>query len=68
MLSQFDGAIDVLVEDGRLRLVRSGMEPVWRRSKTEGRRQFTPLVKVASETRLLKRLAVALEELEEEVA
>ena len=57
----FDGAIDVLVEEGRVRVVRAEMEPVWRRSKTEGRKQFTPLVKGASEARLLRRLAADLE-------
>jgi hypothetical protein len=61
MKGDFDGALDLLVEKGRVRIVRAEMEPVWRRSKTEGRKQFTPLVKVESEKRLLRRLAEDLD-------
>ena len=61
MKGDFDGALDLLVEKGRIRIVRAEMEPVWRRSKTEGRKQFTPLVKVESEKRLLRRLAEDLD-------
>ena len=57
----FDGALDLLVEKDRVRIVRAEMEPVWRRSKTEGRKQFTPLVKVESEKRLLRRMAKDLD-------
>ena len=52
----FDGALDLLVEDGRVRLVRSEMEPVWRRLSNGARRQVAPLVKVGSEARLLEAL------------
>ena len=58
----FDGAIDLLVEEGRVRLVRAEMEPVWRRTIDGGRKQVTPLVKGESEARLLKRLFEDLEE------
>ena len=53
----FDGAIDLLVEDGRVRVVRSQMEPVFRRTLDGGRKKVAPLVKVESERRLLRRLA-----------
>ena len=71
----FDGAIDLLVEDGtgggrrlgggvgpRVRVVRSEMEPVFRRLLNGGRKQVKPLAKVASEERLLRRLEEALKE------
>ena len=58
----FDGAIDLLVEEGRVRLVRAEMEPVWRRTLDGGRKQVAPLVKGESEARLLKRLSEDLEE------
>ena len=52
----FDGAIDVYVEAGRVRVVRAEMEGVWRRMTDGSRRQVAPLVKVASEARLLQKL------------
>ena len=56
----FDGALDFLVEAGRVRVVRSCMEPVWRRLNNGGRRQVAPLVKDASERILLARLQESL--------
>ena len=56
----FDGAIDVYVEAGRVRVVRAEMEGVWRRMTDGSRRQVAPLVKVASEARLLKKLEADL--------
>jgi len=56
----FDGAIDVLVEPNRVRVVRAEMEPIWRRTVKGGRKQVAPLVKVTSESRLLERLAADL--------
>ena len=65
----FDGAIDILVEEAagmagvpRVRVVRSQMEAVFRKSIDGGRMEVKPLVKVASEERLLAMLARALEE------
>ena len=58
----FDGAIDVYVEAGRVRMVRAEMEGVWRRGTDGSRRQVAPLVKVSSEARLLKKLEVDLRE------
>lgn len=58
----FDGAIDVIVERSRVRVVRAEMEPVWRRGTDGSRRQVSPLVKVTSEAYLLKRLAEDLRE------
>ena len=52
----FDGAIDVYVEAGRVRMVRAEMEGVWRRGTDGSRRQVAPLVKVSSEARLLQKL------------
>ena len=52
----FDGAIDLLVEPRRVRVVRAEMEPVWRRLSNGARRQVAPIVKVGSESRLLKAL------------
>ena len=40
----FDGAIDLLVEEGRVRVVRSQMEPVFRRTLDGGRKEVKPLV------------------------
>ena len=56
----FDGAIDVYVEAGRVRVVRAEMEGVWRRMTDGSRRQVAPLVKVASEARLLRKLEADL--------
>ena len=56
MPGEFDGAIDLLVEQARVRVVRAEMEPVWRRMVDGGRRQVAPLVKPTSEQRLLKML------------
>ena len=58
----FDGALDLLVEAGRVRVVRSENEPVWRRMIDGGRRQVAPLVKTTSEQIVLKRLAKDLRE------
>jgi len=60
MQGDFDGAIDVLVEPNRVRVVRAEMEPIWRRTIKGGRKQVAPLVKVTSESRLLERLAADL--------
>ena len=46
----------------RVRVVRSQMEAVFRKSIDGGRMEVKPLVKVASEERLLAMLARALEE------
>ena len=69
MKGDFDGAIDILVEEAagmagvpRVRVVRSQMEAVFRKSIDGGRMEVKPLVKVASEERLLAMLARALEE------
>lgn len=56
MKGDFDGAIDLLVEERRVRVVRAEMEPVFRRGKDGSRIEVTPLVKVESEARLLARL------------
>lgn len=58
----FDGAIDILVEQHRVRVVRAEMEPVFRRLTNGGRKQVVPLVKVTSERILLERLQQDLEE------
>ena len=58
----FDGALDLLIEEGRVRVVRSENEPVWRRTLDGGRRQVTPLVKPTSEEIVLKKLAKDLRE------
>ena len=43
-----------------MRVVRAEMEGVWRRMTDGSRRQVAPLVKVASEARLLKKLEADL--------
>merc|ERR1712087_109666 len=52
----FDGAIDVLIEPRRVRVVRAEMQPVFRRGTDGSRIKVAPLVKVESEARLLRRL------------
>lgn len=44
----------------RVRVVRSEMEPVWRKLLNGGRKQFRPLVKGESEQRLIERLEADL--------
>ena len=65
MRGDFDGALDFVVEEGRVRVVRAEFEPQWRRLTNGARRQVVPIVKVTSEARLLARLQQDLEDLGE---
>jgi hypothetical protein len=64
MEGHFDGALDLLVEDGRVRVVRAEMAPVLRRTRDGLEREVKPQIKGESEARLLEKLAKDLRELE----
>ena len=60
----FDGAIDLLVEQGRVRVVRAEMEPVYRRGTDGSRILKKPLVKMESENKILRMLREDIAEFE----